>query len=232
MHAACRPSPTWNDLCDLRPIVVAFLGRYTRDDAEIDDVAQEAMLRAARFRIHLSDPERLRPWLLRIALNLLRDRMRREHRLPRAEHDDEVFDTLEGREEVPGDPPGEMRMALSGQLVERCAVFEHLDAAIAGLRAADRGVLAAWYGDDATRGRASRVCERAPHMAKVRVFRARRRLTRALIQRFLIDEHFDWPPGDAALLEPRTGRSARGAQAATALAKDASAPEGVPRSRR
>jgi RNA polymerase sigma-70 factor (ECF subfamily) len=231
VQAACRPSQSWNDLGDLRPVVVAYLGRYTRDDAEIEDVAQEAMLRAARFRIHLSGPERLRPWLLRIALNVLRDRLRRERRLPRADHDDEVFDSLEGREEIPGEPSGEMRMALSGQLVERCAVFEHLEAALAGLRASDRGVLAAWYGEDASRGRASRVCERAPRMAKVRVFRARRRLTRALIQRFLVDEEFDWPPGEAALPEPRTGRGARGARAA-AVPTTESAPQGARRSGR
>ncbi len=231
MQAACRQSPTWTDLGDLRPIVVAYLGRYTRDDAEIDDVVQEAMLRAARFRIHLTGPERLRPWLLRIALNVLRDRMRRERRLPRADHDDEIFDTLEGREEIPGDPPGEMRMALSGQLVERCAVFEHLEAAIAGLRPADRDVLAAWYGDDVPRGRASRVCERAPRMAKVRVFRARRRLTRALIQRFLVDEELDWPPAEAALPEPRMGRGAQGARAAPAPTTEG-APQGARRSGR
>lgn len=231
MHAACRQTPTWTDLGELRPVVVAYLGRFTRDDAEIEDVAQEAMLRAARFRMHLTGPERLRPWLLRIALNVLRDRMRRERRLPRAEHDDQVFDALEGREEIPGEPEGEVRMALSGQLVERCAVFEHLEAAMAGLRPEDRGVLAAWYGDDTPRGRASRVCERAPRMAKVRVFRARRRLTRALIQRFLVDEEFDWPPEEAVLPEPRTGRGARGARA-TPAPTTKSVPQGARRSGR
>lgn len=211
MRTSERETNTWNGLCDLRPLVVGYLGRFLRDDAEIEDTAQETLLRAARFRLHLADPSRLRPWVLRIALNVLRDRRRRENRLPRADAADSLLDGLEGREEIPGDPPPDAWIELSGVVVDRGAAVGHLDAAISCLDADDRGALSAWYFEAPTaRAAADRVCDRGRAFPpKHRVFRARRRLERALLQRFALDAELGWPACDAAPLEsgPTSGAS-------------------------
>ena len=204
MRPLQRDTTSWNGLCDLRPLVVGYLGRFLRDDAEIEDTAQETLLRAARFRLHLVDPSRLRPWILRIALNVLRDRRRRESRLPRADADERVLDGLEGREEIPGDAPTDAWIELSGVVVERSAAFGHLDAAISCLEPDDRGALSAWYFDAApARTAADRVRDAGRALPpKHRVFRARRRLTRALLQRFALDDELGWPVTDGPSIEP------------------------------
>lgn len=214
MRTLHRDATSWNGLSELRPLLVGYLGRFLRDDAEIEDTAQEALLRAARFRLHLVDPSRLRPWILRIALNVLRDRRRRECRLPRADADESLLEGLEGREEIPGDSPSDAWIELSGVVVERAAAYHHLDAAIACLGAADRGVLSDWYFEP-SRGPAAadRVCDeprRPPE--KHRVFRARRRLTRALLQRFALDDRLGWPVEDGAPTQTGSGVRAVGAR--------------------
>jgi RNA polymerase sigma-70 factor (ECF subfamily) len=47
------------------------------DHGEAEDVVQECFLRAYRFRVRLAAPERFPQWLLAIARNLARDRLRR-----------------------------------------------------------------------------------------------------------------------------------------------------------
>lgn|GEM_PF-1909422 len=205
MHEIETITTSWNGLCDLRPLVVGYLRRFLRDDAEIEDTAQETLLRAARFRLHLADPTRLRTWILRIALNVLRDRRRRERRLPRAEIDDEFLLGIEGREEVPGETTDDAWIVLSGVSVERRAAIQHLDAAITSLDAVDRGLLSRGPMGRAMQAQAGAVCEGScVRASKHRVFRARRRLTRALIQRFALDPDLDWPSIDGVVFEPRS----------------------------
>lgn len=205
MHEPETITTSWNGLSDLRPLVVGYLRRFLRDDAEIEDTAQETLLRAARFRLHLADPNRLRAWILRIALNVLRDRRRRERRLPRVEADEEFLLGIEGREAVPGETTDDAWIVLSGVSVDRRAAIEHLDAAITSLDAIDRGLLARGYTERASMSQIGAVCE-GPSVpaSKHRVFRARRRLTRALIQRFAMDADVEWPSIDGVLFEPRS----------------------------
>jgi len=205
VHEPETIATSWNGLCDLRPLVVGYLRRFLRDDAEIEDTAQETLLRAARFRLHLADSNRLRTWILRIALNVLRDRRRRERRLPRAETDEDFLLAIEGREEVPGETTDDAWIVLSGISVDRRAAIEHLDAAITSLDATDRGILACGYTGRTSMAQIGAVCE-GPRVAasKHRVFRARRRLTRALIQRFAMDADLDWPSIDGVSFEPRS----------------------------
>jgi RNA polymerase sigma factor (sigma-70 family) len=183
---------TWSGLEDLRPQVRAAVAHRCRGRCvEVDDVVQEALLRAARYRHSLIDPERLRAWVVRIGLNVLRDQMRRELRLPRVEKPDEVFDLLEGREEIPGDPPDDDALEAEGLVFERQVVLRHLDLAIEELPRGDRRVLDAFYERvDATR-RASCVRETGPELFKVQVFRARGRLARALRKRLALGAHAD-----------------------------------------
>ena len=59
------------------PLIVSVARRMLRDDAEAEDVAQEAMLRLWRNASGLElGPGGLRPWLRRVARNLCIDRIR------------------------------------------------------------------------------------------------------------------------------------------------------------
>ncbi len=209
MHATLAPRCTWTGLADLRPLVVGFLGRFTSDDGEIEDVAQEALLRAARYRTGRREPRCLRSWLLRIALNVLRDRARRQTRLPRYVTDEEVLDGIEGREAVPGDEPEDARIELDGVVVERARAYRHLAGAIASLDANDRAALRVWYAASGGRGRVRSSSSAARALAKVRVFRARRRLSAALVRRFTADASIAWPGVAPAIPEPVVGPGAR-----------------------
>jgi RNA polymerase sigma-70 factor (ECF subfamily) len=64
------------------PHVYRFALRLTRDSHQAEEVTQETFARACRARHRLRDPEAARVWLLRIARNAWRDRVRRERRRP------------------------------------------------------------------------------------------------------------------------------------------------------
>jgi RNA polymerase sigma-70 factor, ECF subfamily len=170
----------WNGLAELRPAVRDFLFRHCRDESEAEDIAQDTLLRASRYRGSLAEARRLRPWLLRIALNVLRDHVRRERRLPRIEADQDLFDRLEGREDVPGDVREDVQVELDGALVEKPRVLVQLCDAKSRLRVRDRLVLDSHYEAGRSCGETALVCEIPRDLVKVRLFRARRRLQRAL----------------------------------------------------
>jgi RNA polymerase sigma-70 factor (ECF subfamily) len=163
----------------LRPAIRATLARRGRAWNEIDDIVQETLLRAARYRHSLADPERLKPWVLRIALNVMRDSARRELRLPRIERGEELF--------------------------EQNVVLQHLSESLEAMSPIDRSVLDLFYSSEEGTRTTAAVCELPPVLVKVKVYRARRRLTRTLRRRLSLDAE-----GDAkSLLESHELRSAR-----------------------
>jgi RNA polymerase sigma-70 factor (ECF subfamily) len=173
----------WAGLEDLRPVLNVFLARRCRDDGEIDDIVQETLLRAARYRGSLSQPERLRAWVLRIAANCLRDHLRREGRLPRSDSGDDVFDRIEGREDVPGETPDDRQLLLEGEVVEKDLALKQVLRAMQRLREDDQLVLDSYYVGERTCSETAKVCELAPDLVKCRLFRARKRLRRTLRRR-------------------------------------------------
>lgn len=179
-------SSDWSGLEDLRPDVRAALARHSCRASELDDVVQESLIRAARYRGSLTDTERLRGWVIRIALNVMRDHMRRDLRIPRVEEAEEVFASVEGREGIPGEDPDDEPVEAEGLVFEREYVMRHLDMALAELPRMDQRVLGAWYAD-ADDVRASQVRESMSELAKVRAFRARSRLTRLMRSRLALD---------------------------------------------
>ncbi|MFT5127204.1 MAG: RNA polymerase sigma-70 factor (ECF subfamily) [Rhodothermales bacterium] len=58
-------------------LVYAQALKVLGDSGDAEDVAQETFARAYRFRVRLKDPAKFRGWLLAIARNLARDRVRR-----------------------------------------------------------------------------------------------------------------------------------------------------------
>src|SRR5262249_49948197 len=141
---AAESARAWSGLIDLHPVVRAFLRPHCRDESELDDVSQEVLLRAARFRARRSGPVHLRAWLIRIAVNALREHRRRETRLPRQDDGEELLERMEGREEEPGETPEEHRLTLCGVLLERPRVLCSVGAAMSELDPSDQAVLDAY----------------------------------------------------------------------------------------
>ena len=178
---------SWSGLVELRPALRRFVSRRCRDEGEAEDIVQEALIRAWRYRESLVDATRLRPWLMRIAVNVFRDHVRREKRLPRVEVEPEMFDRLEGREDIPGEPRVEAQVELGGAIVARPRVLDHLLDARETLRDPDRDVLDSYYDAGRTCSETAQVCEIPAHLVKVRLYRARHRLRRVVSSRLRVD---------------------------------------------
>ena len=69
-------APTAADVERFRPLLMRYFRRHRADDADIEDLAQEALLRLLRSPVQADNAE---AYLVRIASNLLRDRLRRDH---------------------------------------------------------------------------------------------------------------------------------------------------------
>ena len=179
---------SWAGLVELRPALRRFVARRCRDDEEAEDIVQEALIRGWRYRGSLVDARRLRPWLMRIALNVFRDHVRREKRLPRVEVEPELFDRLEGREDVPGEPRVEPQVDLAGTRVGRPRVLDQLQDAREGLRERDRDLLGAYYDEGRSCNETALVCEIPAHLVKVRLYRARHRLRRVVRSRLRLEQ--------------------------------------------
>jgi RNA polymerase sigma-70 factor (ECF subfamily) len=173
-------SGSWTCLAELRPALHRFVSRRCRDDGAAEDIVQEALIRASRYRGSLMDAARLRPWVMRIALNVFRDHVRRERRLPKVEVEPELFERLEGRETVPGEHRIEGPVDLGGAIVARPRVLEHLEDARDRLGGVDRNVLHSYYEVGRTCAETALVCELPPHLIKARLYRVRHRLRMAV----------------------------------------------------
>jgi len=167
----------WDGLEDMRGALRAFLVRHSHDDNEIDDVIQETFLRAARDR-RQHRVRRLRPWAMRIALNVLADVRRRGVRARVLASSDEPFDPP-APEPVPEDERG---FQLGHAWLEADTARALLVGAMTELREEDRRLLASFYGGDLTTLTAARACGIPRHLVKVRLYRARQRLLQSLEQ--------------------------------------------------
>lgn len=178
----------WRGLEDLRPALKGFLKRRCRDGFELDDVVQETLLRAARYRRTLCDPTRLRGWTLRIAVNVLRDRVRRETRIACFEVSEERLDDCLGREPIPGDQDPQGRLLIAAKLYERKLVLQLLSECLEEQKLEDRNVLRSYYGGHQSCAATAADCQIPIGLVKVRLFRARQRLLRALRKRLVLEE--------------------------------------------
>lgn len=177
---------SWRGLDDITADMRRALRRFGPSREDVEDIVQESLLRAARFRHRLTDDERLKPWVMRIAVNVMRDRLRRDSRLPRVDAPDDVFALLEGREEIPGEGPEDDLIETCGGLYERDRLLAHVERAMAELPRPDRRLLDRFYGSPRAERLAARVCEASPGLLKVQVFRARLRLLRVLRHRLAL----------------------------------------------
>ena len=70
----------WEGLEERRGRLERKVSQWSRDKSVVDDVVQETMMRAARFRMGLREPVRLDAWMERIAWNVLMGVCSREAR--------------------------------------------------------------------------------------------------------------------------------------------------------
>lgn len=176
----------WKDLGELQPLVRAFLRPRVRDVNDLEDVLQDALLRAARFRAGEGEPEKLQAWILRIAENALADYRRRRLRFPVREVDSDVLDGFEGRERPPGDDAEPLDLALAEQPYARSELLACVGNALRELDDDDQEVLDNFYGGAGRCREVARDLELAPELVKSRLHRARQRLS-SLVQRRLTD---------------------------------------------
>lgn len=170
----------WSGLAEMEPHVRNFARRRCRDIHELDDVVQETLLRAARYRRGLVDESRLKPWTLRIAANVVRDRQRREFALGMVSAPDSELASVEGHEADPSAGGEWMRLTEFGVVMEHDALVGHVVRLIGELPPADARVLRSYYSEPISCARAASECGVANALVRTRLFRARKRLRRRL----------------------------------------------------
>ena len=168
----------WTGLSELTSVLKSCLRRHCRDDSEADDIVQETLIRAACYRDGLLNEACLRGWVIRIAINLLRDHVRCEKRLPRAETTEDFFEQIEGRELVPGELDEDAQLSLEGRVLEKEQAWSKLVSSVRQLQREDQAVLGSFYGASCDIDEAARACAIHPGLVKARLFRARQRLLR------------------------------------------------------
>lgn len=178
------PDSSWLGLDELRHELRRRIVRRCPVHVDADEVVQETLVRAARFRDTLQSPERLSGWVTRIAWNVLRERRRRAAR----EHDLRTHDfELESAPAAEGEPYGlddsDALVDLEGVRVTRGLALRMLEQEFAALATGDRRVLGTYYWEAASCRDTAQVCGVKRELVKTRLFRARRRLLRAMRRR-------------------------------------------------
>ena len=173
----------WIGLEELRPMLRRFLLRRCRDQNEVEDLVQETLMRAARYRGHLMRRDRLRSWAMQIASNVLRDHLRRAVRRPLVGVKEEILEEVLGGEQFPGELLEGDLLELEGDEFDKQVVLGMLARSLKGLVHHDQLVLSSYYGGGQCTAVTASVCGIRQDLVKVRLFRARRRLERAVRRR-------------------------------------------------
>ncbi|MBK7642244.1 MAG: RNA polymerase sigma factor [Planctomycetes bacterium] len=182
---------SWDGIEEHAEILHDYLARRCRDLNQADDLMQETLVRAARFRQRVQDVRSLRAWILRIGSSVLRDHQRQERRRHTYDCGDELLAGREARDPEPGQWDEEELLCLEGFAVERSQLMAEVDLALEEAEERDRSAFARLYGagtyGEAETCRESSEDEGAalPCAArrKERMWRARQRIYRRLISR-------------------------------------------------
>jgi RNA polymerase sigma-70 factor, ECF subfamily len=87
-------------LADLRPKLHRYCARMVGSAIEAEDVVQEALVKAVEASRHGARPDRLEPWLFRIAHNAALDHLRQRARRERLSSDQDIAMIADPVEEV------------------------------------------------------------------------------------------------------------------------------------
>jgi RNA polymerase sigma-70 factor (ECF subfamily) len=142
-----------------------YIRRMTGHDEEAQDVEQEVWLRVIRGIARLQDGSRLRGWLFGIARRALMDRLRREYATP-------ILSDVD-----PGD------LVAESESIDNEADLAALEAALDTLPAVERDVLTLFYLRDLSLAELADALNVPVGTVKSRLFRARRLLRAAMLER-------------------------------------------------
>ena len=106
--------------------------------------------------------------------------MLKSQRISTSGCEDELLEGVESEELPPGEPDEEEPLQVGGELVDKDVLLVHLRAVFPQLMERDRVVLSSYYGGLESTSRTAAECGIGAALVKVRLFRARRRLERAL----------------------------------------------------
>jgi DNA-directed RNA polymerase specialized sigma24 family protein len=147
VEACSATTDAWSGLSEVEPVVRGWLGRRCRNPSDVDDVVQDTLLRAARYRTGLARPERLASWALSIAANALRDRRRARSGWVVAEDMALDFEQFAWDGRAPEERGDESLLWIGGRRVTTCDALEHLQAALRTLKPGDARLLLEHYGE-------------------------------------------------------------------------------------
>ena len=176
-----------HELACYRDPIRRYVLSMVRDDAEAEDLTQEAFLRAHAKRSTLEDPARLAPWLYRIATNACYDRFRQASYRNRPQSLDAAVgeDTEADRTEALADPAPRLDKVMEQKEMSTC-VQQYL----VGLSDSYRAVILLHDIEGLTNPEIAAMLGASLSTIKIRLHRAREKLRAALSEGclFTIDE--------------------------------------------
>jgi RNA polymerase sigma factor (sigma-70 family) len=154
------------------PRLLYFIRRLVRDEADAWDILQETWLKVVKGISSLSDPQRLTPWLYRIARNTTLSHAR-SRELP--------HEALEDHSETLADDPA------SGALLE-FEDAEQVNRGLASLSLSHREALTLFFLEDMSVEEVATVMDIPPGTVKSRLHYAKRALRKAITEEGLRHE--------------------------------------------
>ncbi len=175
---AAGEDPALNQLMDRWQVPLRrFLFRYTQNEPDALDLAQETFVRIYQHRARFRPGARFTTWMFQIALNLARSRARWHRRHP--------ADSLERESESPKpelQDANETTPAEDALQAERIATVR---AAIAGLPKDLRDAMILFEYEDKSHAEIAAIVKVTPKAVETRLYRARQQLRKSLA-RYLV----------------------------------------------
>jgi RNA polymerase sigma factor (sigma-70 family) len=172
----------WEGLEERRDNLERKVSRWSQDKAVVDDVVQETLIRAARYRVGLREPQRMDSWMERIAWNVLKSQRSREARRGVAVVENGLLDGNEGREPDPEIQFVENVHWVRDEEVEKDRLAALLEAAIRALPDHERCLIRAAYSGQMSPCEISAAFGVRREVVKSRLYRIRRKLRRRVVQ--------------------------------------------------
>jgi RNA polymerase sigma factor (sigma-70 family) len=172
----------WEGIEELRGGLERKVSRWSRDKSEVDDVVQETMIRAARYRVSLRESDRMDSWMGRIAWNVLKSLRGREARRPISVLENVQLDVNEGREPDPLIELFDDVLWVRGVEVERARLASLLEGAIRALPEPEKRMVDAAYKGQMSPCAISEKFGVRRVLVKSRLYRIRQKLRRRVVE--------------------------------------------------